>query len=224
MVKTCTNIEMAIPSLVLFVQLAVERLLDSARSRQGTGSFFCLPEIFKIMFDSSQLHFDSQDICQTCSEVLGENRTLDDEKKFCSDICHLRYWKSKLSHLGDSFMNHKEIDSLSLLGGSERAASYKELSARIYDVFDPIKRPFLFIAPPESKSNQSLLQPPVVAGEVPRRGTRGYLSIIFAIIGTPPALFLSALLAIWLIKDEEELSKIGLAIMVGQVLLKLFNA
>src|SRR6266571_6439006 len=80
-------------------------------------------------------------ICPTCKKAIHENSIRIFGEDFCSDICHLRFWKEKYPNLGGKGILNEELHKLEQLRGTKRANMYKQILSSIPDRLDTCPRP-----------------------------------------------------------------------------------
>ncbi len=69
--------------------------------------------------------------CTTCgNEIIGYPISAA-RQYFCSDICHLRFWKDELPNLGGRWISEEDIKRVQKLGEPERKEEYYRISAFI---------------------------------------------------------------------------------------------
>ena len=88
----------------------------------------------------------SQVKCSQCKNIIQGETILVVNRDFCSDVCHLRFWKEEMPNLGGKWITDEALEKLSLLSGEERNAFYSKIVNFILDnmgstmFFSKIKR------------------------------------------------------------------------------------
>lgn len=73
--------------------------------------------------------------CENCgNKIVGQNISAA-QKDFCSDICHLKFWKEEMPNLGGRWIEEEDIQKLKKLSGKEREEKYNEIINFIMDNF-----------------------------------------------------------------------------------------
>ena len=57
-------------------------------------------------------------------------------KHFCSDVCHLRFWKEEMPNLGGQWIDEEDILMLDKLSGEPRKRAYDKLVMFILNNFE----------------------------------------------------------------------------------------
>ena len=75
--------------------------------------------------------------CATCGKQIesGGISALGGQD-FCSDICHLRFWKEEMPNLGGRWISDEDMQKLEQLQGQEREEFYHKIVSSILDNFD----------------------------------------------------------------------------------------
>lgn len=75
--------------------------------------------------------------CATCGrKIKSDNRISAIQRDFCSDVCHLRFWKEELPNMGGQTITDQDIKKIEQLKGDERKDFYNEIVNFIMDNFD----------------------------------------------------------------------------------------
>jgi len=75
-------------------------------------------------------------ICAQCKNTITGRSILVVKRDFCSDICHLRFWKEEMPNLGGQWITDEALEILSKLAGDERKAYYSKIINFIMDNFN----------------------------------------------------------------------------------------
>jgi hypothetical protein len=67
------------------------------------------------------------DLCENCKKPLGSNPIILKRMKFCSDICHLTFWKNEMPNLGGRLILDTDLEKLDKLHGQERHNFYQKV-------------------------------------------------------------------------------------------------
>ncbi|MEK7578501.1 MAG: hypothetical protein AAB456_02175 [Patescibacteria group bacterium] len=71
--------------------------------------------------------------CAACKNKITEGSISAVDRDFCSDICHLRFWKDEMPNLGGNFISDEMIEELDKLAGQERKDQYNEINNFVLD-------------------------------------------------------------------------------------------
>jgi len=74
--------------------------------------------------------------CQTCKNKIDGGYISAVGQVFCSDVCHLRFWKEEMPNLGGRWIDEEDIEKIRKLSGEERKEAYYKLTRFIHDNFD----------------------------------------------------------------------------------------
>ena len=74
--------------------------------------------------------------CATCGKQIGNGRISAAGQDFCSDICHLRFWKEEIPNLGGRWITGENLKELKRLTGQARQDEYSRIVNLIMDNFD----------------------------------------------------------------------------------------
>ncbi len=73
--------------------------------------------------------------CENCgNKIVGQSISAA-QKDFCSDICHLKFWKEEMPNLGGHWIDNEDIQQLEKLTGQARKDKYNEIVNFIIDNF-----------------------------------------------------------------------------------------
>ncbi len=72
-------------------------------------------------------------ICAQCKNAITGRSILAVKRDFCSDVCHLRFWKEEMPNLGGQWITDEALGILSRLDGGERKAYYSKIVSFIVD-------------------------------------------------------------------------------------------
>ncbi len=72
-------------------------------------------------------------ICAQCQNIITGRSILAVKRDFCSDVCHLRFWKEEMTILGGQWITNEALGILSKLDGDEREAYYSKIVSFIMD-------------------------------------------------------------------------------------------
>lgn len=75
-------------------------------------------------------------ICAQCKNTIKGNAILAVNRDFCSDVCHLRFWKEEMPNLGGKWITDEALEELSNLDGDERKAYYSKIIVFIMNNFN----------------------------------------------------------------------------------------
>lgn len=71
--------------------------------------------------------------CATCKKEIEDSPISAADRYFCSDICHLRYWKEELPNLGGNWISDEMLEQFDKLKGQERSDQYAKINTFILD-------------------------------------------------------------------------------------------
>ncbi len=74
--------------------------------------------------------------CQTCNNEIKGAYISAVRQVFCSDVCHLQFWREEMPNLGGRWIDEEDIKKISKLSGDERKKAYNKLVCFILDNFD----------------------------------------------------------------------------------------
>lgn len=74
--------------------------------------------------------------CDYCGQNSGDKTISAANRSFCSDICHLHFWKEEMPGLGGSMISEKTIKGIEQLKGRERQKEYDQVVLSILDSFE----------------------------------------------------------------------------------------
>ena len=74
--------------------------------------------------------------CATCQRKIIGSSISAANRDFCSDICHLRFWKDEMPNLGGRWISDENLQKLEQLQGKEREGLYSKIVTSIMDNFD----------------------------------------------------------------------------------------
>lgn len=74
--------------------------------------------------------------CATCKKEINGAPILAVDRSFCSDVCHLRFWKDELPNLGGRWISDEDIQRLQRLHGEEREEEYSRIVSFILNHLD----------------------------------------------------------------------------------------
>ena len=70
-------------------------------------------------------------VCQTCERETNMVRLSAAGQYFCSDVCHLRFWKDNMPNLGGKWITDRNIAKVGSLEGEERKEEYNRITGFI---------------------------------------------------------------------------------------------
>ena len=73
--------------------------------------------------------------CAFCKKKIMGNSISVTGRDFCSDICHLRFWKDEMPNLGGRWISDENLAELEYLNGQEREDEYNRIVNFIIDNF-----------------------------------------------------------------------------------------
>lgn len=65
--------------------------------------------------------------CATCSNPITNIHLTAVGQDFCSDVCHLRFWKDEMPNLGGKWITDKSIARVDGLDGEVRKEEYHKI-------------------------------------------------------------------------------------------------
>ena len=74
--------------------------------------------------------------CATCDKEIKDGSISAADRDFCSDICHLHFWKDEMPNLGWNFISDEILQKLEQLTGQNRKDQYNEIVNFILNNFD----------------------------------------------------------------------------------------
>lgn len=74
--------------------------------------------------------------CETCKTEITDGNISAAGKDFCSDICHLRFWKNEIPNLGGRLIDEEDIEKIGKLSGQERKDEYNKLVMFVLNSLD----------------------------------------------------------------------------------------
>ncbi len=74
--------------------------------------------------------------CATCRNKITGVHISAAGKDFCSDVCHLRFWKDEMPNLGGRLITDEDISNLDSLVGESRKGEYTRISRFILERFN----------------------------------------------------------------------------------------
>lgn len=93
--------------------------------------------------------------CATCGNNIGSTSVSAAGKDFCSDVCHLRFWKDEMPNLGGRWITDEDIVKVEQLSGEDRKNEYARIVQFIMDNFDmtSLMLNIRYGQPPEDKQS-----------------------------------------------------------------------
>ena len=77
--------------------------------------------------------------CAYCKKDINENSISFADRDFCSDVCHLRFYKEEMPNLGGDMITNEEIQELERSSKSNRRNLYEKITLRNMERFDQSK-------------------------------------------------------------------------------------
>jgi hypothetical protein len=77
-----------------------------------------------------------QPTCAQCKNPITSNYIIAVKRDFCSEVCHLRFWKEEMPNLGGQWITDEALEILGKLKGGERNAYYSKIISFIMNNFD----------------------------------------------------------------------------------------
>ena len=74
--------------------------------------------------------------CQNCKNKIGGSHISAVGQVFCSDVCHLRFWREEMPNLGGRWIDEEDIEKIEKLSGEDRKEAYNKLNRFILDNLD----------------------------------------------------------------------------------------
>lgn len=74
--------------------------------------------------------------CATCKKDIVGDGISAARRDFCSDVCHLHFWKEEMPNLGGRWISDENIQKLEQLHGQQREEFYNKIVNSILDNFD----------------------------------------------------------------------------------------
>ena len=75
-------------------------------------------------------------ICAQCKKEITGIMISAADHYFCSDVCHLRFWKEEMPNLGGRWISDEHIKKAEELEGQERRDFYNKIVMAIVNNFD----------------------------------------------------------------------------------------
>ena len=77
--------------------------------------------------------------CSQCGNKIEQGHIAAAHEYFCSQICHLRFWKEQMPSLGGEFITDDFLNSFALLGDKSKEMEYEKIIDYISDNFGSTK-------------------------------------------------------------------------------------
>lgn len=75
-------------------------------------------------------------ICAQCKITMTGRNIVAVKRDFCSELCHLRFWKEEMPNLGGQWITDGALEILSNLNGEECENYYSKIISYIMNNFD----------------------------------------------------------------------------------------
>jgi hypothetical protein len=76
--------------------------------------------------------------CVRCHNAIGNVRISAAENDFCSEGCHLRFWKEEMPNRGGECITEEDVVRVEMLEGEDRKNEHTKIIQRVMENFDII--------------------------------------------------------------------------------------